>query len=46
MSWLRREHYDRGRIAGRYLDLLKETAAAGHRRHARVSPETEQSVPG
>jgi glycosyltransferase involved in cell wall biosynthesis len=42
-----RDHYDRGRIAGRYLDLLKETAAAGHRRtHAPVSPETEQSVPG
>jgi len=41
-----RDHYDRARIAGRYLDLLKEAAAAGHRRHAPVSPNTEHSVPG
>jgi glycosyltransferase involved in cell wall biosynthesis len=40
-----REHYDRARIASRYLDLLKEVAAAGrHRRHP-VSGDAGHSVP-
>jgi glycosyltransferase involved in cell wall biosynthesis len=41
-----REHYDRARIAGRYLDLLKEVAAAGLHRRAPVSGDVGRSVLG
>jgi glycosyltransferase involved in cell wall biosynthesis len=41
-----REHYDRARIAGRYLDLLKEVAGAGLHCRAPVSGDVGRSVLG
>jgi glycosyltransferase involved in cell wall biosynthesis len=40
-----REHYDRTRLATRYLDLLEEVAAGFHR-GAQISGETGRVLPG
>jgi glycosyltransferase involved in cell wall biosynthesis len=41
-----REHYDRSRIAGRYLDMLKKVAAAGLHHRVPVSGDVGRSVHG